>query len=336
MESEAVKEIQNLKQKSLWIQREKCYSFEAQQDILIDILDIPPEERNFLSLRKGLENLKNEHFIEKEKLSIQREKCNSFEAQQDILMDILNIPPKERNFLTLRKGLENLKNEYIIEKERADNLACTMPLTDPKNSFKCYHFENGCKEEFLTKKFHEKSCTFQKVLCPSLNCKQLLIANDMNVHLDQDHEILEVNDEWNFEGTKDELVKVICCLTSTKYDQQFFPLMYIKDDHLYFKVAMLGHQENVMYFKAHFTFFRDNGQQISKEDDVYPITDKGKEYQFSIEFLKKLTEYYDLKSMELKQQEKIQLTLKITNAKLDEIAKDKAAAAVESGLDSDG
>ena len=46
--------------------------------------------------------------------------------------------------------------------------------------------------------------------------------------------------------------------------------------------------------------------------------------------------------MELKQQEKIQFTLKITNAKLDEIAKDKndrkrkAAASVESGFDSDG
>ena len=110
MESEAVKEIQNLKQKSLWIQREKCYSFEAQQDILMDILNIPPEERNFLQLRKGLENLKNEHIIEKEKLSVQREKCNSFEAQQDILMDILKIPPEERNFLSLRKGLENLNS----------------------------------------------------------------------------------------------------------------------------------------------------------------------------------------------------------------------------------
>ena len=53
---EAVEEIQNLKQK-LSIQREKCNSFEAQQDILMDILNIPPEERNFLSLRKGLENL---------------------------------------------------------------------------------------------------------------------------------------------------------------------------------------------------------------------------------------------------------------------------------------
>ena len=169
-----------------------------------------------------------------------------------------------------------------------------------------------------------------------MNCKESVIFNDMDVHLDQAHKIEKVNDEWNFEGTKDELVKVICCLTSTKYDQQFFPLMYIKDDHLYFKVIMLGHQENVMYFKACFTFFQDGGQQISKEEPVYPITEMEKEYQYSNESLKKLTEYYDPKSMELKQQEKIQLNLKITNAKLDEIAKDKAAADAESGLDSDG
>ena len=73
--------------------------------------------------------------------------------------------------------------------------------------------------------------------------------------------------------------------------------MYIKDGYLYFKVIMLGHQENVIYSKACFTFFRDNGQQIYKEEDVYPITEKDEEYQFSIESLKKLTEYYDLKSM---------------------------------------
>ena len=169
-----------------------------------------------------------------------------------------------------------------------------------------------------------------------MDCKESVIFKDMDVHLDQAHKIEKVNDEWNFEGTKDELVKVICCLTSTKYDQQFFPLMYLKDEHLYFKVVILGHQENVMYFKACFTFFQDNGQQLYKEDFVFPIAEKEKEYQFSKESLKKLTEYYDPKSMELKQQEKIQLNLKITNAKLDEVAKDKAAATVESGLDSDG
>ena len=64
----------------------------------------------------------------KQKLSIQKEKCNTLEVQQNILMDILDIPLEERNFLSLRGGLENLKNDYLNEKERADNLACHMPI----------------------------------------------------------------------------------------------------------------------------------------------------------------------------------------------------------------
>ena len=93
---------------------------------------------------------------------------------------------------------------------------------------------------------------------------------------------------------------------------------------------VLNYTRNIIYIHFRFfldfvseRFFCDNGQQISKEEAVYSITDKGKKYQFSKESLKKLTEYYDLKSMELKQQEKIKLTLKITNAKLDEMAKEK-------------
>ena len=115
------------------------------------------------------------------KLSIKR-------ANEKILMDLLNIPEDERNFLALKERIEDL----MKEKDRADNLAlnqidlaCNMTMIDPKNSFKCYHFENGCKVEFLDKKVHEKSCSYQKVLCPELNCKQLHIANDMMVHLNQ-------------------------------------------------------------------------------------------------------------------------------------------------------
>ena len=77
-----------------------------------------------MELDEAVEEIRNL----KQKLSIQREKCHSFQTQQDVLMDILNIPSEERNFLSLRKGLENLKNEYIIEKDRADNLAVQVPL----------------------------------------------------------------------------------------------------------------------------------------------------------------------------------------------------------------
>ena len=202
---------------------------------------------------------------------------------------------------------------------------------EPEKSFHCSYSENGCKKEFLAQKAHERSCNYQNVCCPSMNCKESVIFEDIIVHLDQAHKIEKVNDEWNFEGTDDELVKVVCCLTSTSYFEQFFPQMYIKDNHLYFKVIMLGHhQENVINFRACFTFFQDNGQQFSREDFVYPITEKDEKYPFSCESLKKLTQYYDLKSMELKQQEKIHFTLKITNAKLDMIAKDKNSRENES------
>ena len=70
----------------------------------------------------------------KQKLSIQMEKCNTFEVQQNVLMDILDIPPEKRNFLSLRECLENLKNDYVNEKERADNLACQMPIPQPSES----------------------------------------------------------------------------------------------------------------------------------------------------------------------------------------------------------
>ena len=69
------------------------------------------------------------------------------------------------------------------------------------NSFICSHSENGCQEEFLAQKAHEKACIYQKVSCPSMDCKESVIFKDMDVHLDQAHKIEKVNDEWNFEGT---------------------------------------------------------------------------------------------------------------------------------------
>ena len=252
------------------------------------------------------------------KLSIKR-------ANEKDLMDLLNIPEDERNFLALKERIEDL----MKEKDRADNLAlnqidlaCNMPMIDPKNSFKCYHFENGCKVEFLDKKVHEKSCSYQKVLCPELNCKQLHIANDMMVHLNQDHKILKVKDEWNFEGSKDKLIEIVCLKS---FQQKFFPQMYIKDGILYFKVVMFGLQEMVVDFKAWFTFFQGDGNDYNISDSVYPTTENYSRDGFSIVSLKKLTEYYDSESMDMKHQDNIRFSLKITktNVKFDEIAKEK-------------
>lgn len=70
-----------------------------------------------------IHDLTEENIEKNQKLAIQKGKCDTFEKQQNILMQILNIPENERNFGSLREALENLKNDYVIEKERAENLA---------------------------------------------------------------------------------------------------------------------------------------------------------------------------------------------------------------------
>ena len=66
----------------------------------------------------------------------------------------------------------------------------------------------------------------------------------------------------------------------------------------------------------------DDGKGFSVEDQVYPIT-KNVEEQNSTVLLKKLTRYFDSKKMEYKDQPNIKFLLKVTNPKLDEIAKDE-------------
>ena len=66
------------------------------------------------------------------------------------------------------------------------------------------------------------------------------------------------------------------------------------------------------------------------KDHVYPVTENDKKQDFSIVSLKKITEYFDTKSMKMKYQPKIDFCFKIVNEKMDEIAKDKNEN-VESG-----
>ena len=70
-----------------------------------------------------IHDLTEENIEKNQKLAIQKGKCDTCEKQQNILMQILNITENERNFGTLREALENLKNDYVIEKERAEHLA---------------------------------------------------------------------------------------------------------------------------------------------------------------------------------------------------------------------
>ena len=228
----------------------------------------------------------------------------------------------------------------------------------------CFMSKNGCSEELDVKKLedHEKYCPFQNVECPVISCTQSIIFYDAQNHMDETHKCLKVDDEWGFRGTQEEMLEKVCCLSS--YSRQFFVQFQqyekkcqgtsrcgghkstayytypcsdcgktiYKGNHIVLRVIMLGHQDEVHSFQATLTYFHANGKKFTTEVDVLPIT-SGKEDidSFSAIPMKKLTNYYDVKAGEFKTQ-LIKFTLKITNEKLDEIAKDKNAN-VESGLE---
>ena len=137
------------------------------------------------------------------------------------------------------------------------------------------------------------------------------------------------NKELNFEGTKEELFDRFFCVNA--YDRQFYPQFKEVNNCLMVRTLILGLQEEAIPFKVSITFFLENGENFEVKDNVYPIT-KGKDSILETSMqchLKKLTEYYDAKTRELKNQPKIDFSLKIISPKLDEIAKDQR---FESGI----
>ena len=137
------------------------------------------------------------------------------------------------------------------------------------------------------------------------------------------------NKELNFEGTKEELFDRFFCVNA--YDRQFYPQFKKVNNCLNVRTLILGFQEEAIPFKVSITFFLENGKNFKFEDNVYPITEgKDSILKTSMSFhLEKLTKYYDVKTRELKNQPKIDFSLKIISPKLDEIAKDQH---VESGI----
>merc|ERR1712150_300723 len=134
----------------------------------------------------------------------------------------------------------------------------------------------------------------------------------------------------NFEGTKEELFDHFLCVNA--YERQFYPQFKEVNNHLIFRTLMLGFQEEAIPFKVTITFYLENGENFEFKDNVYPIT-KGKDSILETSMqchLKKLTEYYDAKTREIKNQPKIDFCLKIISPKLDEIAKDQH---FESGIE---
>ena len=133
---------------------------------------------------------------------------------------------------------------------------------------------------------------------------------------------------WDFEGTVHELVESFCCLNA--YNHQFYPQFQYdenNDNFIAFRTVMLGFQEDTIPFQVTVTFYQENDKKITTiEEIVYPITKPVDDTFFETSTnwnLKKLTEYYDTESREIKSQSKIMFRMKIISPKLDEIAKDQ-------------
>ena len=135
--------------------------------------------------------------------------------------------------------------------------------------------------------------------------------------------------EWDFEGTKEELLASFCSLNA--YNRQFYPQFKEVNGCLIFRTLMLGFQEETIPFQVSITFFHENDKPLPTHGDiVYPITkEKDTIFKTSASYhLDKLTEYYDTETREFKKKSKIIFNMKIISPKLDDIAKDQH---VESG-----
>jgi hypothetical protein len=62
--------------------------------------------------------------------------------------------------------------------------------------------------------------------------------------------------EWNFEGTKEELLESFCCLNA--YGRQFYPQFKEVNGYLIFRTLMCGFQEETIPFQTSITFFNEN------------------------------------------------------------------------------
>ena len=74
--------------------------------------------------------------------------------------------------------------------------------------------------------------------------------------------------EWNFEGSKEELLASFCCLNP--HDRQFYPQFKEVNDCLAFRTFMLGLLDDTIPFQVSITFFEGNDKKITTiEDTVY-------------------------------------------------------------------
>ena len=199
--------------------------------------------------------------------------------------------------------------------------------------YHCFYLKNGCQDEFEASSLeaHERICLFREVTCPKLDCNAKFAFNGIRDHFLGAHDMVIMAPVLEFKGNLEDLKKnnfVLNC-----YGKPFYPQFYVKENVLHFWVVGHGDQTEINSFKVRMQLFVE-GRDLLIEDFVKSI-DIEKKFltsgqQGMMVPVKNLTQYYDVQSKEFKDQEYIEIQMKITSEKLDEIAKDEN---VESGVE---
>ena len=216
----------------------------------------------------------------------------------------------------------------------------------------CSYQRYGCLEEIGTKDLeaHEKICLFREVSCPE--CEEEISFNGIMDHYQEKHskDLKIVEDVLEFKGTIRELRRSTYILN--KYGKPFFVQFAETENNGRFEILhvwVVGHgdQAEMNLFEMSVDFFLNGKPKISIKDYVKELRLKENDddsfayYEYEDEDLcngegnmminvKNITQFYDVQSKEFKDQEFIELQMKIVSEKLDEVAKD---VNVESGVE---
>ena len=107
-------ELLKLKQENEDLEK-NCQKAKNIQDTTEKLL--ADQAKSILEKDEKVNELKEQIGERNQKISIQKGKCHEFEIQHNILMDLLNVPNDQRNFLGLKKTVEDLKQDYVNENE---------------------------------------------------------------------------------------------------------------------------------------------------------------------------------------------------------------------------
>ena len=191
--------------------------------------------------------------------------------------------------------------------------------------YNCQYMKNGCQKELVAINLsdHEEICLFRDVACPKIDCNAEFVFNGIMDHYQRTHTDFKVKDDvLEFKGSREDLKKSVFILNC--YGKPFFPQFFFNkkmENFLHFWVVGHGDQAEMNSFEMSVDFFLDGKPRISMKDYVRGLHDHYRGQPMMINEYH-VTQYFDVESKEIKDQEFIELEMKIVNEKLDEIEKD--------------